>query len=164
MKKVILLFAAALFVTDSFASSAINPEFSKLKASEIFIPIGNNNKTISLMELSTISTKDFQSLSGKKMNFFERLSFKLSQRKLKTMINADGTVNNKKLEKLQFGNNDGVGFWGGFFLGLLLSIIGVLLCLIISAKKTGDSYKHAAITGSLIGCGLGLILVLIGLL
>jgi len=116
------------------------------------------------MELSAISTKDFQSLTGKKMKFFEKLSFKLGQKKFKNMINADGTVNNKKLEKLKFGENDGVGFGGGFFLGLILSIFGVLICPLNSATHKGDSYKRSKLNGVwivLIGCG---IVVLIGLL
>ena len=164
MKKLLFLLTVLLFVSGSFASSVINPEIPKLKASEIFIPVGNNRKTISFMELSAISTKYFQSLTGKKMKFFEKLSFKLGQKKFKNMINADGTVNNKKLEKLKFGENDGVGFGGGFFLGLILSIFGVLICPLNSATHKGDSYKRSKLNGVwivLIGCG---IVVLIGLL
>jgi hypothetical protein len=164
MKKLMLLFTAFLFVTGSFAASVINPEIPKLKASDIFIPVGNNGKTISFMELSAISTKDFQFLTGEKMNFFERLSFNLSQKKLKKVINADGTIDNKKFEKLKFGENDKAGFRGGFFLGLILSVFGVLICPLNSATHKGDSYKRSKLNGVwivLIGCG---IVVLIGLL
>ena len=163
MKKLMLLLTTVLFVTGSFAISVIKPEVPKLKASDIFIPVGNNGKTISFMELSAISTKDVQSLTGKKMNFFERLSFKFSQKKLKKMINADGTVDNKKFEKLKIASIE-EGFWAGFFLGLLLSVFGVLICLLISAAHKGDKYKGAAVKGSLIGCGIGVLIALLTLL
>ena len=161
MKKVILLIAAVLFVTGSFASSVINPEFPKLKASEIFIPVGYSGKTISLMELSTISTKDFQSLSGKKMNFFERLSFKLGQRKLKKLINADGTLNNRILNKLKsFQSNEpdnGDLFLKGFLMGLVLGLFGVLIC---AAAGHGEN-KKSMMKGAWIGFGIWLLIVLL---
>jgi len=164
MKKLMLLLTTVLFVTASFAFSVPGKEVPKFNAADIFIPIGNSGKTISFMELSEISTKDFQFLTGKKTNFFERLSFKLSQKKLKKMINADGTVDNKKFEKLKFGENDKAGFWGGFFPGLVLSLFGASICPVISATHKGDSYtrsKFNQVWIVLIGCA---IVVLIGLL
>ena len=164
MKKLILIFTAVLFVTASFAFSVPGKEVSKFNVASIFIPVGNSGKTISFMELSAINTKDFQSLTGEKMNFFERLSFKLSQKKIKKMINADGTVDNEKFEKLKFGENDKASFWKGFIIGLLLSVIGVLICLLISVTHKGDSYKRSVFNGSLVGCSVSVLILLLTLL
>ena len=161
MKKIVLLFTVVLFSTSSF-SSAIKPVDPKLKASEIFIPIGNNGKQISVMELSTISTKDFQSLTGKKMNFFERLSFKLGQRKLRKLIDADGSLNNRTLTKirsLQSNKPDDSGnlFVKGFFMGLALGLFGVMIC---AAAGHGEN-KKSMMKGAWIGCGIWLSIVLL---
>src|SRR5215471_201068 len=64
-----------------------------LRASEVFIPIGNTGQLISLQELSTISMKDLQTLVGKKVSFSEKLVFKSGQKKLRSFINSDGTLN-----------------------------------------------------------------------
>ena len=162
MKKIILLFTLVLFVKGSFASSVINPEFPKPKASEIFIPVGNSGKMISLMELSTISTKDFQSLTGKQMNFFQRLSFKLGQRKLKKLIDADGILNNRTLDKIRSiqsnkPDDSGNSFIKGFLMGLVLGLFGVMIC---AAAGHGEN-KQSMMKGAWIGCGIWVLIVLL---
>ena len=81
-----------------------------------------------LLDLSTISAKDLQNLTGKKMNFFDRLAFKASQRKLKKSIDADGTITSKKINKFfskRFGPHEGFHALG-FILDFSLAFIGVL--------------------------------------
>jgi hypothetical protein len=98
--------------------------------------LGKPEEKISLMELSTINANDLQLLAGKKMNFAEKVLFKISQRRLRSSIAPDGTIDNKRLEKL-FKKKDGeTGFHaGGFFLGLFLWIIGVLIAYLINDEK-----------------------------
>lgn len=156
MKKIIFLFTAVLILSNSFGTrTTLTP--GKLNANEVFFPIGTTGKKISLMELSTIKAKDLQSLTGKKMNFAEKTLFKISQKRLRSNIAPDGTVDNKRLEKL-FKTKDGAsGFHaGGFFLGLLLWIIGVLIAYLIDDEK-----KAARVRWAWIGFAISLVLWLI---
>ncbi len=52
------------------------------------------------MDLSLMSVKEYQQLTGEKMSLTDKLAFKLSQRELRKFINYDGTINSKKLESL----------------------------------------------------------------
>jgi hypothetical protein len=61
MKKFLLLFIATAIFFVSFGNriTEIKPV---LNANNIFIPVGKTGKSVSLMELSTISAKNFRSL------------------------------------------------------------------------------------------------------
>jgi len=137
MKKVVILFAfIASFssinsTTNSIPSSAAKPP---LKADEVYLPVGKTGHLISLMDLSRISVKDFETLSGEKMKFSEKVQFKLSQRQLKKSINEDGTFSRKSIEKYLTKppvGGGGVFSLGGLLLGLFLSLIGVLIAYLI---------------------------------
>jgi hypothetical protein len=142
MKKLFLLFTAVLILTGSFATSSVL--LPKTKATEVFIPIGNTGKKISLMELSTISMDNLQTLTGRKMNFAERVSFKITQKKLRKSITSDGTIENKKLEKLIQKRGGDTGFHlGGFALGFLLGLIGVLIAYLIHDEHKRNRVKWA---------------------
>ena len=137
MKKVIIFFAfIASFssinsTTNSVPSSAAKPP---LKADEVYLPVGKTGHLISLMDLSRISVKDFETMSGEKMKFSEKVQFKLSQRQLKKSINEDGTFSRKSIEKYLTKppvGGGGVFSLGGLLLGLFLSLIGVLIAYLI---------------------------------
>lgn len=130
MKKVFFLLAAIAVFANSYAASV----FSNLpkKASEVYLPIGSTGKTISLLDLSKIDVNEFENISGRHLNFFDRLGFKLAQKKLRNSINADGTINNKKLTKFLDQGDHSTGFHvGGFLLGL--TIIGVIFAYVLPA-------------------------------
>ncbi|MDQ6755946.1 MAG: hypothetical protein M3004_03340 [Bacteroidota bacterium] len=158
MKKLLLLLTAFCVFVNSFAAFEVKPVAKK--ATEIFLPIGNTGQKISLMDLSTINVKDFEKISGKHLNFFDRLSFKAGQKKLRNSIGADGTINNKKL--LKFTDSDGdhsTGFHlGGFALGLLLGIIGVLLAYVIGGD---EDVKRNRAKWAWIGFGIYVVVVVI---
>jgi hypothetical protein len=171
MKKAITLsfgFALAVFTTfgavvipaSTTTSSTILPAHA-LKASEVRIPVGNTGKFVTLQDLSTMKTTDLEKLTGKKMGFLQRLEFKLSQKKLRRSINADGTINNRKLEMLAKRDMDGTtGFHlGGFALGFLLGLIGVLIAYLIHDENHDNRVKW-----SWIGLGVLLVLILIAVL
>lgn len=141
MKKFLILFAAFALFTTCFAASGISV-FPK-KATEIYIPIGKNMQ-ISLMDLSIIKVKDYEQISGKHMNFFQKLTFKAGQKKLRNSISEDGAITNKKLLKAMASDGDhSTGFHiGGFALGFLLGIIGVLLAYVIGGEE--DVKKNRA--------------------
>ena len=150
-----ILFVAFLLLSNSFANISILAPGKK--ASELFIPIGTTGQKISLMELSKISQADLQILTGRKMDMMEKIAFKTAQKKLRNNINADGTFNKrfvKKLEKRADGTN---GFHaGGFFLGLLLGLIGVLIAYLIKDDKKRNRVKWAWI-----GWGVWLVILII---
>jgi len=154
MKKILVLFTAICVLTCSFASVgvAVPPK----KATEIFMPVGANGQKISLMDLSHISVKDFEALSGHHMNLLSKAGFKLAQKDLRNSINADGSLNSKKLEKFtkKFADSEGGGFhFGGFALGFFLGLIGVLIAYLIKDEKKQTRVKWAWI-------GLGILVVL----
>lgn len=159
MKKILFMFVAVLAMTASFA--AFNLTEPPKKASEIFIPLGKNGAQISLMDLSVVKASEFEALSGKKMKFTDKIGFKIAQKELRNSINRDGTVNSKKLNKLahKMAAGDSGFNIGGFALGFLLGLIGVLIAYVIS-----DDNKAARTKWAWIGFGAALVIYLLILL
>jgi len=153
MKKLIVLcVSASLFFTSNATSTILTPP--KLNAKDVLVPVGKLGNKISVMELSRISTGDYQQLTGDKMNLFDKLSFKITQHKLRQSINRDGTFNRKAMAKF-FGGEYGFHV-GGFALGFLLGLIGVLIAYLIK-----DDYKPNRVKWAWIGFGIGLIISII---
>jgi hypothetical protein len=142
MKKVFAFVVALAIMTQSFAAAITKPE--PLKASDVRIPIANG-KVITLQELADMKASDYAKLTGKKMKFFDRVGFKIAQKKLRNSINPDGTLNSKKLEKNLRKAADGTtGFHlGGFALGFLLGLIGVLIAYLLSDENKQNRVKWA---------------------
>lgn len=153
MRKITLLFTALCFVASSFAAFTL--ETPPLKASEVYITVGKNGEKISLMDLSRMKVKDLQELTGNKMKFFDKVGFKIAQKKLRESINNDGTFSQKKMQKYFKRASDGTtGFHiGGFALGFLLGLIGVLIAYLINDDKKSNRTKWAWI-------GLGVVVVI----
>jgi hypothetical protein len=147
-------------VTFSDANTKPSTEVPVLNANQIMLPIGNTNRTISLMALSEISVKDFETISGKKLGFFDKISFKLGQKKLRDKIEVDGTIKSKAIKKMASKMAaEGEGFQiGGFALGLLLGLIGVLIAYLINDDKKSNRVKWAWI-----GWGVWVVILLIAL-
>lgn len=150
MKQIKIVVVLFLLSANSFAFSGSS--FHK-KAADIYLPIGNNMQ-ISLLDLSVIKEHDFEKISGKHLNFFERLGFKASQKKLRNSINADGTINNKKLSRYLEEGDHSTGFHlGGFALGFLVGLIGVLIAYLIN-----DDNKRNRVKWAWIGFGISVVL------
>ena len=141
--------ATILFLLMTFSvtfSTTLPKTKPPLKASEIYLPVGKSGELLSLQDLSVIKIKDFEALTGKKMKLMERIGFKASQNQLRNSIDRDGTFNKKKLEKyLNRKKADGTtGFHsGGFFLGLLVGLIGVIIAYFIKDEKKKNRVKWA---------------------
>ena len=143
MKKFLLLSAAIFLLTAGFATNNAAKK-PAIKASEVYLPIGNTGQKISLLDLSRMTVKDVQNFTGKKMSFADRMMFKAAQRQLKKSISPDGTIDNKRLAKAAKKSDGTTGFHlGGFALGLLLSIIGVLIAYLINDDKKSNRVKWA---------------------
>lgn len=153
MKKIVSLFIATLVLISSFAYVPVKENPRNLRASEVMIPIGKDGKKISLLELSKISKDDLEKLTGRKMNLGESFAFKIGQKKLKKGINSEGIVTNKKLSKAFYSDGETGFHLGGFALGFLLGLIGVLIAYIINDDKKQNRRKWAWI-------GLGVVVVL----
>jgi hypothetical protein len=140
-----LLFALSLF-TISFASpNLLAPKKpSKVDANAIMIPIGEKGQTVSLMDLSRMKVKELEAITGEKMKLVDKIGFLAAQKQLRNSINADGTISSKKLEKVAAKADGDSGFHlGGFALGFLLGLIGVLIAYLIKDEKKKTRVKWA---------------------
>ncbi|HYE55562.1 MAG TPA: hypothetical protein VD996_11985, partial [Chitinophagaceae bacterium] len=79
MKKVFAFLVAFAITAQLFATGIAKPE--PLKASDIRIPV-KNGVTITLQELADMKAVDYAKLTGKKMRFFDKIGFKIAQKKL----------------------------------------------------------------------------------
>jgi hypothetical protein len=154
MRKLFLVVLSLLIIANSFAAPLLVPGKNKLNAKDILLPIANTGNKISLFDLSRIRMGDLQNLSGRQMNFAEKVSFTIAQRKLRNSMYADGTINNKKIQRY-FRNSSGqTGFHlGGFALGFLLGLIGIIIAYVIK-----DQYRRNRIKWAWIGWAVWLAL------
>jgi len=135
MKRIIsiLVFLSVVSISNSAVNIEVKPP---LKASEVYLSVGNTGKMISLFDLSKISLKDFNKLIGRNMKLFERIGFKLAQKKLRNSINTDGTFNKKQVDKfLRKAPQRGDPALTGLLLGSFLGPIGVLIAYLINDDK-----------------------------
>jgi hypothetical protein len=146
MKKFITLFLALSLLATSFAgTNIVEPKKpAKINANNVLIPVGKNGEKISLMDLSRMKVKDLEAITGNKMKLTDKVGFALAQKQLRSSIDADGTINNRKLNKVAAKADDGSGFHlGGFALGFLLGLIGVLVAYLIKDDKKSARVKWA---------------------
>ena len=144
MKKAFVFFI--LVATFSVAySTSYSSDKPPIKASDVFLPIGKSSQMISMQDLAVIKLKDFEALTGKKLNLVNKIGFSIGQKQLRKSINPDGTFNKKKFEKFfdKYAEGSGGFHAGGFFLGLLLGLIGVLIAYLIKDDKKKNRVKWA---------------------
>jgi hypothetical protein len=156
MKKIsLIVLSLVVLMSTAFSMTPTSIAPKLMKASEVFFTIGKDGKKISLLDLSKMSKDDLEKAAGRKMNFPESLAFKGAQKKLKKEINADGYVTNKKMQKMF--SSDGEGFHlGGFALGFLLGLIGVLIAYLLNDEKKQNRRKWAWI-----GLGVAVVITVI---
>jgi hypothetical protein len=130
--------AGASLVTSPIATPA------PLRAADVRISVGGLGQTVDLKALSTMKTADYERLSGRKMNLFQRMEFRIAQKKLRRSINSDGTIDEKQASMLAREMDGTTGFHlGGFALGFLLLPIGVLIAYLINDDKKANRIKWA---------------------
>jgi hypothetical protein len=156
MKKILSLILAFSFLQVSIAVAPSADGAKPLNANQIMIPIGKTGQKISLADFSKLTPNEYEKLAHVKLNLFDRVNYKLGMRKLKHSIAADGTIKNKKLSEAM-GSDLTSGFHiGGFALGVLLSLIGVLIAYLIN-----DDKKSARVKWAWIGFAVWVVLVIL---
>ncbi len=143
-------------LTNAFASSPVGESPKLPKASEIMIPVGKDGKTISLLELANIKQSELEALTGRKMNPPEKFAFHSAQRKMNRGINSDGEITNKKMKKMFYADGETGFHLGGFALGFLVGLIGVLIAYLIN-----DDNKKNRVKWAWIGFGIFVVAYLI---
>lgn len=152
MQKVITFFLAFTLLASSFASTPVHETPKTVYASQIMIPVGKDGKKISLLELSKISKSDLEKMTGRKMSGMQALAFKGAQKKMNKGIDNNGVVTSKKMKKMFVEGESGFHL-GGFALGFLLGLIGVLVAYLLKDDYSANRRKWAWI-------GLGAAVVL----
>jgi hypothetical protein len=153
MKKLTALVILFALVNMSFIVSPKIDEKKSLNAKEIMIPIGKTGNKISLLEFSKLKPNEYEKLAKVKLNFFDRVKYKMAMKKLKKSIAEDGTITNKKVAKAFADKGTDGSSIGGFALGFLVGLIGVLIAYLINDDKKSNRVKWAWI-------GFGVILVI----
>jgi uncharacterized membrane protein YeaQ/YmgE (transglycosylase-associated protein family) len=155
MRKIMFLFVALLFMGSSFAS--VSPVESPKNAKTIMIPVGSTGKSISLMDLSKISIKDYEQMSGRHLGLFDRMGFKKAQKKLRHSIAEDGSLKGKLAKRAS-----GEGFsFGGFALGFFLGLIGVLVAYVAFSDEGKSNRVKWAWIGLAASVVLAIVLVVV---
>lgn len=160
MKRIVSVFVGLLLSVFAFSSPlSLHPKSKSPNAADIMVPIGTNHQ-ISLLDLSMISVKDVEAITGKEMSTADRMGFKFVQKQLRNTINEDGTLNDKKIARAAKKADSESGFHlGGFALGFLLGLIGVLIAYLIN-----DDVKMQRRKWAWLGFAAGLVLGIIFLI
>jgi hypothetical protein len=149
-----LLVLLALFAFSANLFSAELPKTKEPNAKDVMIPLMYSDKSITLEQFVKLTPSAYKELTGKKLGFKHHVEMKVTQRQLKKTIRKDGTVDVTELQKVAA---EPFKFHlGGFALGFLLGLLGVIITLFFK-----DANKKSRLYSSLIGLGAVIILVLL---
>jgi len=155
MKKSAIALLGCLFLLSVYAAKPNRPGYHTIDAKQYFFPLDENGNKLSLFELSHISKQELQQKTGRKMNHLQSISFKVVQKKLNKMIDADGKI----AVRLQDPEDDPAvkpGFdGGGFALGFIGGLLGILVAYLIKDEKKKNRVKWAWV-----GFGIRVIILL----
>lgn len=104
-------------------------------------------------EFLSLTPKKYKELTGEKLSFTKKISLKLAQKKIKKAIRNNEKVDANTMATAVDTSDFNIG---GFILGLLLSVVGVLIAYLI-----GDD---VVIKWAWIGFGVSLIIFLLAVL
>jgi len=141
---ILFLFAMGFAATAAvpFSSASVTPAVNNDAGQKV----SKKQQEIQLMKwFVQLSPKEYGKMRGRKLNLFEKLSFKLTQYRMKQQLKAHGSADSE-------GAN-----WGGLFLGLILGPIGVLGAYLFSQDQNFIKWTR-------IGCIGWVIIVLLTIL
>ena len=154
MLKYFLFALPFLYGIQSYAANIIVAK--EPKADQVFITLPGTSINMSLKDYVQLKPLDFSKMTGHKLKLKETIVFKISQKRIKKTIRKDGTV-----DMIAFNKQAKEPFkwhWGGFFLGLLLPVVGLIITAFIKDDQKKNRVTSAAI-GTLIACIVFIIFV-----
>jgi len=147
-------------LTTSSYASIVMPAAEPL-ATEVMIPLPGCDKIISLAAFADLSPKKYKELTGKKLNFLDKLKLNISRSYARKMIRKDGTVNMDKLKKRAGFFDRWHWHWGGFALGFLI-VLGPIIALFFRDEYKWDRFWTAMMVTSSLLVALSLVLFTAG--
>lgn len=116
---------------NSFAFVSPAPVLSK-PADEVSNPKPSPFAGMTVQDFLSLTPKKYRELTGKKMKFSQKVSLKIAQYKVKRMVKQ-----NKNIDVMKFTPQVETSDFniGGFVLGLILGIIGVLIAYLIGDRS-----------------------------
>jgi uncharacterized protein YgiM (DUF1202 family) len=120
-----LAFALMIFTVPS--SALITPSTSPVPAKtekKVVAPFSQMN----VEEFLALTPKKYKELTGEKLSFGQKISLKIAQKKIRKALK-----NNEKIDSATMANAVDTSDFniGGFVLGLLLNVVGVLIAYLI---------------------------------
>ena len=136
------------------------PSFASLEPTSEPMPPKSENtvaaplKNFPVEDFLALTPKKYKELTGKKLSLTQKISLKIAQKKMKRAIKNNEDIDTSTAMADAFDSSD--FNIGGFVLGLLLSVIGVLIAYLI-----GDT---TVIKWAWIGFGVFLVIFLLAVL
>ena len=147
MRKSVLTILSMIFTFYSYSTSiysSIEP-----KPEQISITIPGTDETINLAEYVKLKASDLKGFIGKNLTLKKRIVFRINQKRIKKTIRKDGTVDMIAYEKAA--KEPFKWHWGGFFIGLLVPILGMVIAAFIKDDQRKNRTTSACI-GTLVAC------------
>lgn len=142
----------AIMIAVSFPSFALVAPSAKLPAQpENAAPAALSN--MSVEEFLALSPRQYRELTGEKLSLTQKISLKIAQKKVKKALKHNEEVNAVTMQNAIDTSDFNIG---GFVLGLLLSVVGVLIAYLI-----GDT---TVIKWAWIGFGVFMVIFLLALI
>lgn len=140
-KKISLFVLFAALYTISFGATI--KEIERMSDAYVALPaVEQTGKKRSLTMPSETPVKEFEVFTNREMSFFNRITLRVVQRRLKKGIAENGTIKKKRRKFLTELQGDQTGFHiGGFILGFLVGLPGVLVSYIIKDGSTRKRVK-----------------------
>jgi hypothetical protein len=111
--------------------------------------------TVTVDALMKMNSREFAEVIGHKLSLKEKIVFRIAQRELRKEIKREGIQSDATLDVQQMmADGEKSFYFGGFILGLLLGLIGVLIAYLMKKDK-------AFIRSTWIGWGAWVVLLVI---
>lgn len=134
MKHYLVLFflTIALFGTANTSMAFVNPAPAPMVTTPELNPKPSPFAGMTVKEFLALTPKQYEALTGKKLTLSQKVSLKIAQARVKKMAKKNKQVD---LYKFDSGIDTSDFSVGGFVLGLLLGIIGVLIAYLIGDRS-----------------------------